>query len=174
MAINVNSKPELVLQDFDEWMIRWKHYQTESDFNIEVGRMKSRHFNYGVTGSVFLASVAYTAAPSTINRIFGAPHFFDFGVDVTIKETLRSTINSRRRFTPNGLARALTVFVPTYLTIAFLEHRGEKARLQQYLKQETVFGEQCRRFVKNGKIEEFLAVNVKATLPATEAVVYGH
>jgi hypothetical protein len=168
------SKPELVLQELDEWMLRWRHYQSEQDFNTEVARVKSRQWNYAISGGVFLASGLYTAAPATINRVFGPPHFFDFGVDAQIKDSIRTFINSRRRFTPNGLGRIASIFVPTFLTVAVLEHRAESARLNTYLKAETVFGEQARRRVKTGKIEEFLAVNVKGSLPAKEAVVYAH
>ena len=47
----------------------------------------------------------------------------------------------------------------------------ETQRLQKYLKQETVFGEQARRYVASGKIEEFLPVRIQATLPAEEAKI---
>ena len=157
------AKPELVLQHLDEWMVRWKHFQTEADWKIELDAQKRRQRNYGLTIGAFTATYLYTMAPSTVNRYFGAPHFFDIGVDVAIKDFLRTTINSQRRWTPNGYARIAANFTVPFLTISFLEHSSEKKRLGQYLQIESVFGEQARRLVKNGKIEEFLAPNVNAT-----------
>lgn len=165
------SKPELTMQHVDEWMIRWRHYQTEEDWKIEKAFQARRQRNYGITAAVFTGATLYTAGPATINRIFGAPHFFDMGVDVAVKDTLRNFINGRRRFTPNGYGRIASIVLPTYLTVCALEHFNGKKRLEEYKKVETVFGEQTRRFIKNGKIDEFLAVNIKATLPANEAVI---
>lgn len=164
-------KPELVLQNLDEWMIRWKHFQTKSDWEIEQRAQCRRQRNYAVGAGTLVCSWLYTAAPSTVNRIFSAPHFFDMGIDVAIKDGLRNFLNSRRRFTPNGYGRLGAVFVPPYLVLAFLEHRGEQGRLNEYLAAETAFGEQARRLVKNGKLEEFLCPNVGATLPEKERVV---
>ena len=102
-------KPDLILQELDEWMIRWRRFQTTDDLKIEQTRQNYRQRNYGISLGVFTLATGYTAAPSTINRIFGPPHFFDFGIDVQIKEGLRSLLNSRRRYTPNGLGRILCI-----------------------------------------------------------------
>uniref|UniRef100_A0A7S1L1M3 Uncharacterized protein n=1 Tax=Neobodo designis TaxID=312471 RepID=A0A7S1L1M3_NEODS len=161
---SATSKPELLLQELDQWMIRWKHFQTEADWQIELAAQKRRQMNYGITGGVALGTFLYTMSPSTANRWFGAPHFFNIGVDVQIKDFIRNSLNSRRRFTPMGYGRMAVLFTVPFLTIASLEHRAEKIRLQEYLKVESVFGEQARRLVKNGKIEEFLAPNVGAAM----------
>ena len=165
-------KPELLLQHFDEWMVRWKHFQSPADFQIEKSAQKRRQRNYGITAAVFTAAVTYTAAPSTINRVFSAPHFFDFGADAMIKHSIRDFVNGRRRYTPNGYGRLLAIALPTYTSICVLEHMNEKKRLEQYKTVESVFGEQFRRYAKDGKIEEFLAVNITAPLPEAEAGVY--
>jgi hypothetical protein len=157
------AKPELLLQNLDEWMIRWKHFQTEADWKIELAAQQRRQMNYGITGVVGVSTFLYTMSPSTANRWFGAPHFFNIGPDVAVKDFLRNTLNSRRRYTPNGYGRMAFNFFFPFMTIAVLEHRSEKIRMQDYLKAETTFGEQARRLVKNGKLEEFLAPNIGAT-----------
>jgi alpha-L-arabinofuranosidase len=154
------SKPELVLQHLDEWMIRWKHFQTEDDWKIELAAQKRRQTNYGITGAVFVGSYLYTMAPATVNRWFGAPHFFNIGVDVAIKDFIRTTVNGQRRYTPTGYGRIAFNFIVPFVTISLLEHRSEKKRLNDYVKVESTFGEQARRLVKTGHIEEFLAPNV--------------
>jgi hypothetical protein len=165
------SKPELLQQQLDEWMIRWRHFQTYEDYQIEKRAQSRRQRNYTLAGAVFGLSTIYTASPSTVKRCLSAPHFFDMGIDVTIKHGLRDFVNGYRRWTPNGYGRVLAIAVPTYLTACLLEHQSAKKRMNDYLAAETVFGEQARRYVKNGKIEEFLAINIGATLPATEAVI---
>ena len=162
-AIN---KPELILQELDQWMIRWKHFQTEADWQIELAAQKRRQMNYGITAAVGGANFLWSMSPSTANRWFGAPHFFNIGIDVQIKDFIRNTLNSRRRFTPMGYGRMALLFTVPFVTLSVLEHRGEKARLQEYLKVESAFGEQARRLVKNGKIEEFLCPNVTGTATA--------
>merc|ERR1712146_85302 len=147
----------------DQWMIRWKHFQTETDWKIELAGQKRRQYNYAITGAVAVGTYAYTMSPSTVNRWFGAPHFFNIGIDVQIKDMIRNTLNSRRRWTPNGYGRIAVNFFLPVTTIAVLEHRSEKIRMQDYLQAETIFGEQARRLVKNGKIEEFLAPNIEAS-----------
>jgi hypothetical protein len=162
-------KPELLLQHFDEWMIRWKHFQSEDDFKIEKAAQSRRQRNYALTTAVFGSAVAYTAAPATINRIFSAPHFFDFGLDVTIKHTIRDFLNGRRRYTPNGYGRLLAIALPTFTTVCVLEHLSEGKRVKDYKKVESVFGEQFRRYCKNGKMDEYMPINIKAPLPKEEA-----
>eukprot|EP00744_Colponema_vietnamica_P004301 GILI01006450.1.p1 GENE.GILI01006450.1~~GILI01006450.1.p1 ORF type:complete len:170 (-),score=59.24 GILI01006450.1:163-672(-) len=165
-------KPELVLQSLDEWMIRWRHYQHEDDYAVEKKRQSSRKFNYGLALSSIVATGLYTMGRATVNRTFGAPHFFDNGVDVQWKTFWKNTLNGTRRYTPMGYGRVLFMGVPAYLIVAIGEHRAEQSRLDSYLAANTVFGEQARRLVKSGKIEEFLAVKIKAPLPENEAVIY--
>lgn len=161
-------KPELKLQYLDEWMIRWKKYQTESDYQIEKSRQWWRKVDLLLSAGVGGALTMYTAGTATIKRQFGPPHFFDVGIDAKIKQSVVETMTSGWRYTPQGYGRLLVVGVPTYLTFAVLEHRREKVRLRRYLKQQTVFGEQARRLVTTGKIEEFLPVNIQASLPEKE------
>lgn len=162
-------KPELQLQYLDEWMIRWKKFQTESDWNLEKGRQSRRKRNFLLSALVGGALTMYTAGTATIKRQFGPPHFFDVGFDAKIKNSIVQFMTSRPRYTPQGYGRLLVVGLPTYLTFAFLEHRAEASRLNKYLHQDTVFGEQARRLVKTGKIEEYLPVNIQASLPEKEA-----
>ena len=161
--MSYTSKPELTLHFLDDWMIRWKHFQTEADWKIELAAQKRRQMNYGITGTLGLGCWLYTLSPSTVNRWFGAPHFFNIGADVAVKDFIRNTLNGRRRFTPNGYGRIAFNFVVPFTSICLLEHRSEKIRMNDYLKAETVFGEQARRLVKSGKIEEFLCPNIGAT-----------
>jgi hypothetical protein len=165
-------KPEITLQHLDEWMIRWRKYQTESDWQIETSRQWWRQTNYGIASAVFVGTGLWTAGTATVNRWFSAPHFFDIGIDVAIKDKLKNTLNSTYRYTPQGFGRVAIIGLPTYFTFIGLEHWQEGRRLNSYLKQNTVFGEQARRFVNSGKIEEFLAVNIKASLPESQSKVY--
>lgn len=167
----MSNKVELKLQHFDDWMIRNRHWQHRSDWEIETTRQYQRQRNMVLSGAVGLASAAYTMAPSTVNRWFGEPHFFDNGIDSAIKTKIRDTINGTRRFTPNGYGRVLAIGVPTYAVFAALEHYAEVGRWGKYLKQQTVFGEQARRFYKTGVIEEMLAANIGAPLPDHERQV---
>lgn len=162
-------KPELVLQHLDEWMIRWKKFQTEGDWNIELRRQQARKRNFLISSGVCGALTMYTAGPATIKRQFGPPHFFDIGLDVKIKNSIMNYMLTSNRYTPTGYGRFLVVGIPTYFIFAFLEHRYETKRLRAYLQQPTVFGEQARRLVNTGKIEEYLPVNIQATLPEEEA-----
>ena len=165
------SKVELKQQYHDEWMIRWKRYQTREDFDIEVQSQNRRQWNYATTAGMFLVSGLYTAGPATINRVFGPPHFFDNGIDVPIKDSIKGTLNGFRRWTPNGFGRIAAIGIPSYLTLAVLEHWNQQARWNSYLGSNTAFGEQARRFEKTGKIEEFLCLNVKATLPKEDQAI---
>ena len=171
MAAPNFSKPELILAPLDQWMMRWKHYQTESDWQIEVDRQKQRQWNYRFGLATFAVTGIATAGRATINRVTGPPHFFDMGIDVAAKTAFRNFVNRQWRYTPTGYGRVVVIGVPTYIVIAGLEHVRETQRLQMYLKQETVFGEQARRYVASGKIEEFLPVRIQATLPAEEAKI---
>lgn len=165
-------KVEIKMQYLDEWMLRWRKFQTESDWHIEKNRQWWRQTNLLIGGTVMSSLVVYTAGTATIKRWFGAPHFFDVGFDAKLKETLCKTITSRWRPTPQGYGRLMAVAVPTYIVFFGLEHLAERRRLRQYLKQNTVFGEQARRLVETGKIEEYLAVNVQATLPQSQKRLY--
>ena len=165
-------KPELLLQHLDEWMIRWRHYQHQDDWKIEMERQSARRFNYGAGLATLGALGMYTMAPATVNRIFGPPHFFDVGVDVQWKNFVRTTLNSTRRYNPNGYARVLFMGIPAYFVTAGGEHFADQRRLDKYLAANTVFGEQARRLVKNGKIEEMLAVKIQAPLPEAEMKIY--
>ena len=168
-----DSRRELRLQHFDEWMIRWKRYQSEDDWNIERRCQARRQFNYGVAAFLGGFTWVYTAAPATINRWFSAPHFFDIGLDGQIKDFLKKSINGHKRYTPVGhMQFAMALGVP-FLWMAFADHRSEGIRAADYEKSNTVFGEQFRRFKTTGKIEEFLAVHIKAPLPADDMAVYG-
>ena len=167
-------KTELVQQELDEWMIRWRHYQTMDDWNIEKRHQKRRQRNFGIAAATFVGLAIYTAAPATVKRVLSPPHFFDIGFDAAIKTRLRDTINGVRRYTPNGYGRILCTYVPTYFVFQWLERRCQITRMKEYLKVETVFGEQHRRRITTGKIEEFLAVRIQASVPESEAVVYPH
>jgi hypothetical protein len=161
-AMSYTSKPELYLQHLDEWMIRWKHFQTEEDWKIELAAQKRRQMNYAIAGAALVGSHLYTMSPATVNRWFGAPHFFNIGVDVAIKDFIRTTVNGTRRYTPMGYGRIAFNFTVPFVTLCLLEHRGEHKRLNEYLKVETAFGEQARRLVKSGHLDEFLCPNVGA------------
>ncbi|CBH17018.1 hypothetical protein, conserved [Trypanosoma brucei gambiense DAL972] len=168
------TKYELKMQYFDEWMIRWRKFQTESDWEIEKGRQWWRRFNMAVSGALFCGLVLYTSGTATLKRQYGLPHFFDIGVDGQAKETMLKTLTSRWRYTPQGYGRVLITGVPTYILFVTLEHYRERRRMQQYLQQNTVFGEQMRRLLSTGKIEEYLPVNIKATLPASQQAIYNY
>eukprot|EP00758_Cryptobia_borreli_P015047 Tbor_TRINITY_DN5983_c1_g6::TRINITY_DN5983_c1_g6_i1::g.18656::m.18656 len=165
-------KPELVLQHLDEWMIRWRHFQSQDDWRIEKDREFTRRLNYGIGIGIAGSMGMYTMAPATVNRIFGPPHFFDIGIDVEWKNFVRRTLNGTRRYCPNGYGRVLFMGIPTYIAVAALEHFAESNRLNKYLKADTVFGEQARRLVNTGKIEEMLAVRLQAPLPENEMKIY--
>lgn len=165
-------KVELSLQYLDEWMLRWRKFQTESDWRIEKDRQWWRQTNIGVAAGVMGGLVMYTAGSATIQRQFGPPHFFDVGVDVKIKNFISESLTSRWRYTPQGYGRLLVVGLPTYLTFIGLEHIQERRRLRLYVRQNTVFGEQARRLVETGKIEEYLPVNIQASLPQNQKRLY--
>jgi hypothetical protein len=165
-------KVELTLQYLDEWMLRWRKFQTESDWQIEKNRQWWRRANIVTAGAVMGAMTMYTAGAATIRRQFGAPHFFDIGIDARIKDAVTQAMTSRWRYTPQGYGRLLVVGVPTFLTFAVGEHVQERRRLRAYVRQNTVFGEQARRLVETGKIEEYLPVNIQATLPANQKQLY--
>lgn len=165
-------KLELKQQETDEWMIRWRRYQSQDDYAIEKKHQARRQRNFWIVGIDIAALWTATAAPATINRMFGAPHTLDIGIDAQIKESIRSTINCCRRWTPNGYGRLLAVLAPTYFTFQWLEARSQVQRMNDYIAADTVFGEQHRRYLKTGKCDEFLAVNIKAPLPKQEAVIY--
>lgn len=159
-------KVELTMQYLDEWMLRWRKFQTESDLAIERDRQRWRKYAIASTVGVAAYLTLLTSGRATINRQFGAPHFFDIGIDSAIKSAIRKTINSFWRYTPQGNMRLIFVAAPAYANFVALEHMSEKRRLYYYLLQDTVFGEQARRLINTGKIEEYLAVNIQATLPA--------
>lgn len=161
-------KPELKLQYLDEWMVRWKKFQTESDWKIEKSRQWWRKFDMVCAAGVAGVLTMYTAGNATIRRQFGPPHFFDMGYDVRFKEAVVQHFTSGWRYTPQGYGRLAIIAIPTYVVFAVLEHQREKKRLKKYLRQQTVFGEQARRLIATGKIEEFLPVNIHATLPEVE------
>jgi len=166
-------KAEIALQSLDEWMIRWRKYQTAEDWQIEKAAQAARQRNYALTGAVAGWIFLYTAAPSTLSRFFGPPHFWDMGFDVAIKANLLKFFNGHRRWCPNGYGRMMAVGAPSFLLLATLQHFSEVSRYNAYLRQPTVFGEQARRLKESGKIEEFLCVNIRATLPAGEESIYG-
>lgn len=161
-------KPELLLQHLDEWMVRWKKFQTREDWNIERCRQQQRKVNFLSSCALGGALTMYTAGPATIKRQFGPPHFFDIGLDVKLKEGISKFMLSKKRYTPTGYGRLLVVGIPTYCLFALLEHGAEKKRLRSYVAQPTVFGEQARRLLNTGKIEEYLPVNIKASLSEDE------
>ncbi|KAG5475814.1 hypothetical protein CUR178_03527 [Leishmania enriettii] len=165
-------KVELTLQHLDEWMLRWRKFQTESDWRIETNRQWWRQANIMTAAAVMGSLVMYTAGAATIRRQFGPPHFFDIGVDAKIKESICDAMTSRWRYTPQGYGRLMVVGVPTFFVFAVSEHIQERRRLRAYVKQNTVFGEQARRLVQNGKIEEYLAVDIKASLPEKQRQLY--
>ncbi|CAJ1989929.1 protein of unknown function - conserved [Leishmania donovani] len=165
-------KVELTMQYLDEWMLRWRKFQTESDWQIEKNRQWWRQANIVTAGAVMGGLVMYTAGAATIRRQFGAPHFFDVGVDAKIKEAICDTMTSRWRYTPQGYGRLMLVGLPTFFVFAISEHIQERRRLRAYVRQNTVFGEQARRLVQNGKIEEYLAVDIKASLPQNQSQLY--
>lgn len=165
-------KPELQLQYLDEWMLRWRKFQTESDWHIEKNRQWWRRADIVLSGLTFGALGLYTSGTATLRRQLGAPHFFDMGLDSKIKQSVFETVTSRRRYTPQGYGRLLFIGVPTYLTFITLEHYQERRRYRAYLEQDTVFGEQARRLLATGKIEEYLPVNIQATIPKSEVSVY--
>ncbi|KAG5475294.1 hypothetical protein LSCM1_03407 [Leishmania martiniquensis] len=165
-------KVELTLQYLDEWMLRWRKFQTESDWQIEKSRQWWRKANIATAGAVMGGLVMYTAGNATIRRQFGPPHFFDVGVDARIKEAISETLTSRWRYTPQGYGRLMVVGLPTFFVFAIGEHIQERRRLRAYVRQSTVFGEQARRLVQNGKIEEYLAVNIQASLPQNQKQLY--
>mmetsp|Transcript_493 Transcript_493/g.832 ORF Transcript_493/g.832 Transcript_493/m.832 type:complete len:173 (-) Transcript_493:26-544(-) len=164
-------KPEIKLQYLDDWMIRWRRFQTKEDFAIEQKCQRKRQLNYLATfllgGSIGL----YTAAPSTIKRYFGPPHFFDIGVDVWMKKKLALFFNSRLRYCPNGWGRIIVICFPSFLLISTLQHYAEKARWESYLKQKTVFGQQARIIEETGRVIEMLPVNDNP--PALKKSIYG-
>lgn len=169
------SKIELYQQYHDEWMIRFKRYQTSEDFKIELASQSTRQRNYFIGATTAFSLWVYTQAPAAVNRRFSEPHFFDAGIDARAKEFCRSALNGTRRYTPNGWMRWVTIGLPTYVAVATLEHSNAKTRWNAYLEADTVFGEQARRMQKNGldtPLEEYLAVNIKATLPEADAKVY--
>ncbi|KAG8348153.1 hypothetical protein ERJ75_000209200 [Trypanosoma vivax] len=168
------TKYELKMQFFDEWMIRWRKFQTESDWEIEKDRQWWRRFNMGASGALFGGLVLLTAGTATLKRQYGLPHFFDVGVDAQLKQNVLQYLTSRWRYTPQGYGRVLLTGVPTYALFISLEHYQEKRRMWRYLHQETVFGEQMRRLHLTGKIEEYLPVNIKATIPASEQAIYNY
>lgn len=168
----VTMKVELTLQHLDQWMLRWRKFQTESDWQIERNRQWWRQADMTMAAGVMGSLVLYTSGSATIRRQFGAPHFFDVGVDSKIKETICETLTSRWRYTPQGYGRLVVVGLPTYLVFAISEHIQERRRLRKYAQQNTVFGEQARRLVENGKIEEYLAVDIKASLPQNQKQLY--
>ncbi|KPA73463.1 putative mitochondrial hypothetical protein [Leptomonas pyrrhocoris] len=165
-------KVELTMQYLDEWMLRWRKFQTESDWEIEKNRQWWRRTNIVVSAAVMGALTMYTAGTATIRRQFGPPHFFDIGIDVRIKESVTQFMTSRWRYTPQGYGRLLVVGAPTFIVFATAEHIQERRRLRAYVLQNTVFGEQARRLVETGKIEEYLPVNIKATLPQNQRQLY--
>lgn len=167
-----SSKPELNLLLLDNWMIRWKRFQSESDYAIEKRRASQRHRNYFLAGSTWAGIYLYTASPSTVARWFSAPHFFDIGVDATIKGNILKFLQSHRRYTPTGWMRTVCVVLPSYFLVAATEHMAEKGRWNAYIAQKTVFGEQARRLQNTGKIEDMLPINIKAPLPEKDSAIY--
>ncbi|KAH9593002.1 hypothetical protein LSM04_003338 [Trypanosoma melophagium] len=167
-------KYELKMQYFDEWMMRWRKFQTESDWEIEKNRQWWRRCNMAISVALFGSLVLYTAGTATVKRQYGLPHFFDIGVDAQVKQGVLEFLTSRWRYTPQGYGRVLLTGVPTYVAFVSLEHYQEKRRMQQYIEQNTVFGEQMRRLLNTGKIEEFLAVNIKGTLPPSQNTIYAY
>lgn len=165
-------KVELSMQYLDEWMLRWRKFQTESDWQIEKNRQWWRKANIVTAGAVMSGLVMYTAGAATIRRQFGAPHFFDVGADAKVKATITEVMTSRWRYTPQGYGRLFVVGLPTFFIFAISEHVQERRRLRAYVNQNTVFGEQARRLVQSGKIEEYLAVNIQATLPQNQRQLY--
>ena len=165
-------KPELKLQYLDDWMIRWRRFQTVEDFNIELQAQRNRQRNYGCALALAGGISVYTTAPTVIRRYFGPVHFFDFGADVWIKQKLIQFINSRPRYCPNGYGRILIIGVPPYILVSFLQHFDEKARWQKYLNQPTIFGEQARNLEKTGAIEEMLPVNRRASVSPKDQVLF--
>ena len=171
------SKVELFQQYHDEWMIRFRRYQTSEDFKIEVNSQSTRQRNYFIGFGTAFSLWMYTSSPASVNRRFSEPHFFDAGIDARMKEFCRSALNGTRRYTPNGWMRWCAIGLPTYFLVAGLEHSNAKTRWNAYLQADTVFGEQARRMQKSGNaaaIEEYLPVNIKATLPEADAKVYAN
>ncbi len=155
------NKPELILSNFDAWMLRWKHYQSESDWDIEMNRQQQRQNSYKAGLVTLFGTSAYTCGRATIKRIFGPPHLYDIpAFDIAIKNACKNFMLKSWRYTPMGFGRLICTCVPTYIVVAGLEHYHEGQRLQAYLKQDTVFGEQCRRYVNTGKLEEFIGPRV--------------
>jgi len=166
-------KVEFQLAFLDEWMIRWKHFQTLSDYQIEESRAKSRRFAYAGSSVWLFSSYVWTAGNATVRRWTGHQNFFDIGFDGAAKASVRKVLLAQKRYTPTGWGRVLFMLAPPLLFSATVEHNAEVRRWNAYLKQETVFGEQARRFEKTGVIEEFLCANIKASLPPAEAKLFG-
>ena len=169
------SKIEITMQYFDEWMLRWRHYQTVQDWEIEKCRQWWRRFDYTAGATVGGAMGLYTIGHGTVRRWWGpqGPHFFDNGVDRSFKDFMYNKFIGTQRYAPKGWGRVLAIGLPMYMTIVTLEHKADIRRNEQYLKAETAFGEQARRYAKTGKIEEMLCVNIQASLPENERVIYG-
>ncbi|KNH01797.1 GPI transamidase component [Perkinsela sp. CCAP 1560/4] len=166
-------KPEVALQYLDDWMIRWRRFQTKEDFAIEEKFQFNRQRNYALTGLVGGMATLYTAAPSTIRRYFGPVHMFDIGIDVWMKKHLIRIFNSRQRYCPNGYGRIVAIALPSYIVLATLQHFDEKARWAMYLQQKTIFGEQARIIEKTGQVQEMLPVNMQASVSDKDKVIFG-
>ena len=164
-------KPELLFEPLDEWFVRWRHFQTKQDWMIELRVQHRRRRSYLGCALVTALFAGLTTPYSVYERIFSPPHFFDIGYDEKIKTFLKKWLRTKRWWCPNGHMRSFVVFGPAYCTLVTLEHWNQQRRLKDYLVSKTIFGEQTRRYFQTGMIEEFLAVNLKATVPESEKKV---
>ena len=73
------NKVELIQQETDEWMIRWRHFQTADDLKIERNFRSRRQRNMWIGGAMLVGLHFYTVSPATVKRQFGAPHMLDIG-----------------------------------------------------------------------------------------------
>ena len=162
------AKPEIKLQFLDDWMIRWRRFQTVEDFAIEIEAQRTRQWNYFLTALCAFGMAGYTTAPSVIQRYFGPPHTFDFGFDTWLKAKIIEFMNGRRRWCPNGYGRIAAIVFPPFVLLATLQHFSEAKRWEKYLKQKTIFGEQARIIEKEGRLIEMLPVNRGATVTNTD------
>ncbi|EPY40124.1 hypothetical protein AGDE_03804 [Angomonas deanei] len=66
-------KVELTLQYLDEWMLRWRKFQTESDWQIEKNRQWWRKADLVAGAGVMGSLVLLTSGSATIRRQVRCP-----------------------------------------------------------------------------------------------------
>eukprot|EP01065_Artemidia_motanka_P014417 TRINITY_DN1837_c0_g1_i1.p2 TRINITY_DN1837_c0_g1~~TRINITY_DN1837_c0_g1_i1.p2 ORF type:complete len:179 (+),score=62.96 TRINITY_DN1837_c0_g1_i1:76-612(+) len=139
-------KPELKLALLDPIMMKNKRFQQESDWKIELANRDARRTTYALGFGTFWSMFVFTAPTAMVKRMFGPPDTLPISPWRISKGVAEGVVLGMNGFRPQlvGVARQMSLILPTLAVLCIFQHKAETDRWEAYLKQQTAFGELAR------------------------------